>query len=51
MKKLKAKIGLMIVKFGITIMESEPFGLLDDKDKDNLKRLWEYYDKFEAALK
>jgi hypothetical protein len=51
MNKIKAYIGLKLIRFGILVYESEPFGLLDDEDKVHLKRLWEYHDKFERILK
>ena len=51
MKKLKAKIGLRIVRFGIWIMELQPYGLLDAEDKENLQKLWQWHDKFVSDLK
>ena len=50
MKKISAYIGLKIVSFGIWILESQPFSFLDAEDKENLKKLWEYHDKFKADL-
>jgi hypothetical protein len=50
MKKLKAKIGLKIISFGIWIYESQNFGTLDEQDKNNLKKLWQYHDTFSKAL-
>lgn len=51
MIKIKARIGLALVRFVITIFESQPYGLLDSKDKKYLKRAWEYHDEFERVLK
>lgn len=50
MRKFKAIIGLSLVRFGIKIFESQPFGLLDNEDKNMLQRLWSYHDIFEARL-
>ncbi len=50
MKKIKAYIGLKIVSIGIKLFESQPFGLLDNEDKENLKKLWKYHDEFQKRL-
>jgi hypothetical protein len=48
--KIAARLGLALVKFGIMIYESQPFGILDDDDKTKLKELWELHDKFAGEL-
>lgn len=52
MKKLKALIGLKVVSFGIWIYECDPFyaKILDEQDKENLRKLWRYHDEFKQAL-
>ena len=49
--RILAFIGLKVVIFGITILESVPFGFLSQEDKDNLNKLWEYHDAFKTRLK
>jgi hypothetical protein len=50
-KRLMAFVGLKVVTFGIWIYELNPLGMLDEADKDNLKKLWKYHDEFQANLK
>lgn len=50
MRKLKARIALFFVKFGIMIYESEPAFMYNEEDVDNLTRLWKYHDEFQVVV-
>lgn len=52
MKKIKAFLGLKLIRFGIWIYEHDPknYGLMTSEDKKILLRLWKYHDEFEANL-
>ena len=50
MDKLKAKIALWFVKFGIMIYESEPAYVYSDSDIEILTKLWKYHDEFVAVI-
>lgn len=43
-------IAYKLVRFGIWLHEQKPFGMLDEEDKQNLRRLWELHDKYEREL-
>jgi hypothetical protein len=49
MKYIRNKIGLALCVFGIKILESMPYGLLDDTDKNYLKELWKLHDEFKQS--
>lgn len=45
-----AWLGLKLVRFGIWMYEQQPFGMLNEEDKRNLRKLWDLHDKFEGEL-
>ena len=47
---MRAWLGLKVVSFGIWLYEQKPYGMLNPEDKENLRKLWELYDKFEGEL-
>ena len=51
MKKLKAKIGLKIIYFGLFIMSLEDESHYDDGDKQMLMKLHILKHDFEAAMR
>jgi hypothetical protein len=50
MKKLKLKIALKIVKFGIWLYDANIDMAWDNEDRSNVKKLWEMHDDFERKL-
>lgn len=50
MKYIAYRLGLWLCKMGIMIYESQPFGMLAPKDKENLRELWKLYDNFSRKV-
>jgi len=51
MKKLKLKIALKLIRFGIYVYESNIGMQWDKEDFANVEKLWRWHDQLQAELK
>jgi len=51
LKRIKAYLGLKIVRIGIWLYDNNLDMHWDNEDKSNIEKLWKLHDQFEAELK
>jgi hypothetical protein len=51
LRKIKTKIAIQLVKFGIWIYDQNWMEQWDEEDKENVRKLWILYEKMKADLK